>query len=353
MEGSSYEAEYVIVDIKMETSSPIQRRAWFDPPWLPDATILMHGQPENIWRLDFQMRAGEKPEDVLQRERLLKQVASHLAAINEPQQFEIVWATSYRAHSRLLPTFNVGRIFFAGDSAHLFPIFGIRGLNSGVEDAFNLAWKLDYVLRAQADDPLLDSYSAERRAVALRNQALANRAADFMTPPTRGARMMRDSVLSLAVTNEAVRPLVNPRQATFIPLSDSPLNFEPDAEPIGGPLKPGDVLPNLRYGDRSLYELLDGNFSIVVAHSEAMLLKAQTEKFARLPKLQILGVGPEEAASILDKNGEIARLLGIWGRRMLVVRPDHHICAVADSCSLEMALDKAIAHAACSVSAYD
>ena len=115
MEGSSYEAEYVIVDVRMASSSPIRRRAWFDPPWLPGATILMHGQPENIWRLYFQVRASEKLEDLLQPDRLSNRVTSHLAAIGEPREFEIVWATSYRAHSRLLPTFRAGPIFFAGD----------------------------------------------------------------------------------------------------------------------------------------------------------------------------------------------------------------------------------------------
>lgn len=80
------------------------------------------------------------------------------------------------------------------------PIFGIRGLNSGVEDAWNLGWKLAFVHKGQAREPLLDSYSAERRAVFLENIALADRNAWFMTPPSPGARLLRDAVLELALT---------------------------------------------------------------------------------------------------------------------------------------------------------
>ena len=147
MEGTSYSAEYLIVDIKLNTPSPIERRAWFDPPSGVASTVLMHGQPENIWRIDFQLAETENIADAMKPDALRERVSRHLAAIGEPGHFEIAWATTYRAHSRVLSDFRAGHIFFAGDSAHLLPIFGIRGLNSGVEDAFNLAWKLERALR--------------------------------------------------------------------------------------------------------------------------------------------------------------------------------------------------------------
>ena len=164
-------------------------------------------------------------------------------------------------------------------------------MNSGVEDAFNLAWKLDYALRGLGGERLLNSYSIERRSAALKNQALANRAANFMTPPTRGSHLMRDAVLSLSVAEEAVRALVNPRQATFIPLSELPLNYASETKSKAHQLKPGDALPNLRYASGGLYDLLDGDFSVVVAQSDMAALASAIAMSGEKQQLQVLSVG--------------------------------------------------------------
>jgi 3-(3-hydroxy-phenyl)propionate hydroxylase len=335
MEGNSYSAEYLIVDIQLQSKSKIERRAWFDPPSNAGSTVLMHGQPDNIWRVDFQMRDDESIEDALRPDALRERVARHLAAIGEPATFEIVWATTYRAHSRVLSDFRLGRVFFAGDAAHMFPIFGIRGLNSGTEDAFNLAWKLSLALRGGATDQLLDSYSAERLYAARQNMTLANRAADFMTPPTRGKRLMRDAVLSLAVSEQAVRPIVHPRQATLISLYGSYLNsvFEPEAD--DGPLRAGDVLPNIELRDghhpSSLCRWLGCDFTLVADGRHLDVgWRDRVKKLLEGGNLTLLTIGRGfggAPSSIADPDHSVRRMLGLedsWG---LLVRPDHHIAA--------------------------
>ena len=94
--------------------------------------------------------------------------------------------------------FRHGRVLFAGDSAHGVSPFGARGANSGVQDADNLGWKLDLVLRGKAGDALLDSYASEREYAADENILNSTRATDFITPKSEISRLFRDAALDLA-----------------------------------------------------------------------------------------------------------------------------------------------------------
>jgi len=146
--GTAYEGRYVIIDIHLPSSHPTERRAWFDPPWNPGSTVLMHRQVDDIWRIDYQLRAGDDTETALQPENVRKFVQKHLEAIGEGHlPWETIWTSVYRAGAMTLEAYRHGRILFAGNAAHAMPIFGVRGLNSGFDDADNLAWKLALVLR--------------------------------------------------------------------------------------------------------------------------------------------------------------------------------------------------------------
>ncbi|KAK45386.1 FAD-dependent oxidoreductase [Caballeronia jiangsuensis] len=133
---------------------------------------------------------------------------------------------------------------FGGDAAHLVPIFGVRGANSGIDDADNLAWKLAFVVRGLASEALLDSYSDERVFAAHENLSYGTKSTEFMAPPSFAFELMRKAVLSLAIKHERLRSLINPRQTSAIAYTASPLNTT-EAEPSAfeaGPV-PGAVLP--------------------------------------------------------------------------------------------------------------
>ena len=98
-------------------------------------------------------------------------------------------------------------MLFAGDAAHLVPIFGVRGLNSGLDDAGNLAWKLALVIGGRSAAALLDSYSSERVHAARQNIAYGAKSTEFMAPPHHGFKLMREAALRLASESEAVRSL--------------------------------------------------------------------------------------------------------------------------------------------------
>jgi 3-(3-hydroxy-phenyl)propionate hydroxylase len=233
LQGVQYDGHYIIVDIEQATNRPVERLAWFDPPSNPGSTILMHRQPGNVWRIDYQVRDDEDPAEAIKLANVLPRVQSHLDMIGETAPWKLLWVSNYNAKCLTLPNYRPpeggGRVFFAGDAAHLVPIFGVRGLNSGLEDAGNLAWKLAAVIQNQfkgdVANRLLDSYSTERLHATHENLKYGAKSTEFMAPPHHGFRLMREAALRLSTVNPAVSSLLNPRQSTPIEYVGSPLNL--------------------------------------------------------------------------------------------------------------------------------
>jgi len=100
LNGTSYEATYIIVDIKLKTDALIERRCWFDSPSNPGLTVLMHGQPDGVWRLDYQLGEHEDLTEALKLEHILVKIKSHLDYIGEDGAWELVWYSPYKVHSR-------------------------------------------------------------------------------------------------------------------------------------------------------------------------------------------------------------------------------------------------------------
>ncbi|RYX95001.1 MAG: FAD-dependent oxidoreductase [Comamonadaceae bacterium] len=243
LKGTQYDGRYVIVDIVQKTRRAVERLAWFDPPSNPGSTILMHRQPGDVWRIDYQIRDDEDPAEAVKPETVLPRVQSHLAMIGEDAPWEPLWISIYNAKCLTLDSYRHGRVFLAGDAAHLVPIFGVRGLNSGLDDAANLAWKLARVIRGESGDSLLDSYSVERVHAARENIAYGAKSTEFMAPPNFAFRLMREAVLRLAVSDANVRPLINPRQSLPIHYAGSPLNLAQQGEWANDAAAPGSPAP--------------------------------------------------------------------------------------------------------------
>ena len=162
MEGASYEGRFVIADIRIDLPLPTERLAFFDPVWNPGNTILMHREPHGIWRVDYQLPAGEDAQQALQPESLKARIDAQLEMIGfGGTPWEMDWSSVYSARALTLPDYVHGRVIFAGDAAHMLPIFGVRGANTGFQDAQALAWRLALVARGVAPVRLLDSYSAD------------------------------------------------------------------------------------------------------------------------------------------------------------------------------------------------
>ena len=338
LKGDAYEGRYVIADIQMESDYPTERRAFFDPTSNPGLTILIHKQPDNVWRIDYQIGEDIDAEEELKEDNIRRRINSILDMIGETGSWQLEWWSLYKAYTLALEDYRQGRILFMGDAAHLVPIFGVRGLNSGLADAMNAGWKLAYVIHAWADERLLDSYSPERRGATLDVFENAGKSTKFMTPPTRGHRLMRDAVLSLAISNEFPRPLINPRQSQPYTYIESPLTSyrNRDAEFSSGP-GTGAPIINHGIGDRgSLLDYLGFGFSgLYFAESNTIdplltelsdELDVGEEQFA-LIVIARMSLSLDNSAVIHDKDGELFSAYGAKDGSFYLVRPDRHISA--------------------------
>ena len=334
LKGDNYEGRYVIADIRMDHDFPTERRAFFEPSGNPGGTVLIHKQPDDIWRVDYQLREGESEEEALKEENIRARVSAILADIGHTKPWELEWWSVYSANTLCLDDYRHDRVFFIGDAAHIVPIFGVRGLNNGLADAENIGWKLALVLHGEADDRLLDSYSPERRGATLDVFANATKSTRFMTPPTRGWRLAREAALSLSLKHEFPRGLANPRQMQPYTYSESLLTpyAGRDAEFAGGPAC-GSVAPNARLADGSY--LLDraGNGMTAILFCEGQPTAEQAALLAQLgridkrfvPVLVTSSGSASEAKAIADGDGEIARLFAAAPGTLYLLRPDLHI----------------------------
>src|SRR5699024_1830303 len=134
---------------------------------------------------------------------------SRIRSIVGHTPYEIVWHSVYRFHTRVAERMRVGRVLLAGDNAHLVAPFGARGLNSGVQDAENAAWKLAYVRNGWADEELLESYHTERHAAALENAEVTGATMRFLVPQCHEEHRMRRATLDRAVTDPTAHPAVD------------------------------------------------------------------------------------------------------------------------------------------------
>lgn len=126
LKGDNYEGRYVIADIRMDHDFPTERRAFFEPSGNPGGTVLIHKQPDNIWRIDYQLREGESEEEALREENIRARVTAILADIGHTGPWELEWWSIYSANTLCLDDYRQGRVLFIGNSAYRADLRGSR-----------------------------------------------------------------------------------------------------------------------------------------------------------------------------------------------------------------------------------
>ena len=256
--------------------------------------------------------------------------------LGEGAEYELDWTSIYTFQCRRMEKFRHGRVLFAGDSAHQVSPFGARGANSGVQDADNLAWKLDLVVKGLAPDSLLDTYSEERVRAADENILNSVRATDFLTPKTEISKTFRNAVLKLAQQHAFARPLVNSGRLSTPCVYDGLSLNGPDE--LDGPARSrvGATCADAPMAEGFLLNLLGGDFTLLA-------LNTAPPDMADTDGIALRTITLETSRD--DPTGAIAaRYLGDQPQGIYLIRPDQHIVArwaTASAAEIETAMRNA------------
>jgi 2-polyprenyl-6-methoxyphenol hydroxylase-like FAD-dependent oxidoreductase len=335
--GHSHDDLFLICDIRADLPFPNERRLFFDPPWNPGRQVLVHPQPDGVWRIDWQVPPGTDVRAEHAGGGLDRRIR---AVVGERTPYELIWATGYRFHQRLVEHYRAGRVLLAGDAAHLMSPFGARGLNSGAADAENLAWKLALVLRGEAAARLLDSYQEERRAAALENLAVTDATMRFMVPHGPLRRLARNAVLRGSLRFPMVRRWVNSgRLAQPFVYDASPIVVDDPGLPDlarNGAVAP-DVACEAVGSDapvRRLRDLVGYGFVLLLAGNRdperAAAAAVRAARLAYPTGVRVVSLDADRRlrdVHVLRPDSGAAAPYAAAGPRAWLIRPDGHVAA--------------------------
>jgi 2-polyprenyl-6-methoxyphenol hydroxylase-like FAD-dependent oxidoreductase len=354
-DGAPYDEQFVLADLRISWALPDDETHAF---LSPDGVAAALPMPRGRWRLVAEASLEEPTLEDLTH--LLRTRGAPEFFLSDPG-----WMTSFRIHRRISPKYRQGRVFLAGDAAHIHSPIGGQGMNTGMQDAFNLAWKLALVETGVGREALLDSYHPERHPVAeatIQGTDLATRVVTMRNPI---AREMRDRLAVLISGLEVVqkRMLANASE-TAVGYRSSPIVDEArmslaratvgmrvgegptlaDWVGFGSAPHPGDRAPDVAIDDetnlqdilrhvRSTLLLFDGaaptpegyaNLADIArrvrerwgTHVDAWIVVPRRSRPAHL--------GGEERI-LLDPKGSLHRRYGAGSECLYLVRPDGYV----------------------------
>jgi 2-polyprenyl-6-methoxyphenol hydroxylase-like FAD-dependent oxidoreductase len=319
-EGSTYERLFYVADVNLKWEFPHDmltacvardRSTAFFPMQGEDRYRIVGVFPED----------SDKKEGEILYEEIEKQIAEDTQI--ELDIYKVNWFSTYKVHSRRVNQFSSGRCFLAGDSAHIHSPVGAQGMNTGIQDGYNLAWKLAMVLRGEADAKILDSYDEERGAVAKRLLETTDRMFDLLMDPawllsfTRRFIFPRvaNFIVSLDSVNQFIFPLIS---QTGIQYRESALSAETSDD------------FEVKAGDRMPYFLSDGKS----VYDSARAPKFHLLVFSNEPEAGTSEEIAQQFGDVLDYhtfaiNDEVKEIFGTDKPFSVLLRPDNYIGLVS------------------------
>ena len=356
IDGKIFMDRFLIADVVMKADFPTERWFWFDPPFHPGQSVLLHRQADNVFRIDFQLGWQADPEEEKKPEKVIPRIK---AMLGDDREFDLEWVSVYTFQCRRMNSFTHGRVLFVGDAAHQVSPFGARGANSGIQDTDNLCWKLKLVIEGKAPASLLDTYSEERVFAADENLMNSTRSTDFITPKSKTSLTFRNAVLSLARDHAFARALVNSgRLSVPAVLTESRLNT-PDTAAFAGDMVPGAPMDDAPMQEDSqnfwLLERVGNRFMALVFVNDPAQIDAATARAfkaladAPIPVEVVLvsataGVAPEGLRAFVDVKGRFAERFDAQPGTTYLIRPDQHAAArwrTFDASAVQQALARA------------
>jgi len=340
LETSAAADRFLTADVVMKAEFPSERWFWFDPPFHPNRSVLLHREADDVWRIEFQLG----PDADADAERKPDSVAARVKAmLGDEREFEIASVDVYAFACGRMASFRHGRVLFAGDAAHQVAPFGARGANSGIQDADNLGWKLALVLAGRAPERLMDSYSEERVFAADEDIRASTRALEFITPGGAVSRTFRDATLQLAEQYAFAQRMVNSGRLSVPAVLASSSLSTPDSDPFHGDMVPGapasDAPVAAERGSSWLLEHLGNGFTgLYFAHrstspeeSEALRRLAADPIPVRVIVIarpaEALPAVPDTCLVVEDRTEILTKRYDGRPGTFYLIRPDQHVAA--------------------------
>ncbi|MEB6678768.1 bifunctional 3-(3-hydroxy-phenyl)propionate/3-hydroxycinnamic acid hydroxylase [Acinetobacter lwoffii] len=186
-EGETAPNQWIVIDLENDPLATPHIYLCCDPVRPYVSAALPHG----IRRFEFMVMPGETQEELSKPENIAKLLSKVLPSTDG---IEVIRQRVYTHNARIADKFRVDRILLAGDAAHIMPVWQGQGYNSGMRDAFNLAWKMALVVQGKAGPALLDSYQIERKDHAKAMIDLSVMAGHVLAPPKKWQGFVRDGI---------------------------------------------------------------------------------------------------------------------------------------------------------------
>jgi 3-(3-hydroxy-phenyl)propionate hydroxylase len=335
LEGATFEERWLVVDLENHDNQARHTDVFCDPR---RPGIALPG-PSRTRRYEFKLLQGESDEDLLDEQTVVRLLREHGADPRATIRRKVV----YRFHARVARRWSVGRVFIAGDAAHLTPPFAGQGMNSGIRDAFNLAWKMAAVVQGVAGSRLLDTYECERRGHAWKMIRLALRMGFVMSPPNAASgTLLRAAFRALDVWPRArdyvlqmkYKPVPHLRSGFVIPDGKSARRT------LVGKLFPQPVVQTPAGRTLLFDDCLGSQFALVAYTRDADAAYARLKhpvwdrigvvQIAILPRHNSAGADPG-IACVFDPDGSLSTMFSGYENQILLLRPDRFVVASIDA----------------------
>jgi len=281
-------------------------------------------------RWEWMLHPDEVHEDFLDQSRIDALLAPH----TDPSQVTMLRKCIYSFNSIVAEHYRQGRLFLAGDAAHMMPPFAGQGMNSGIRDAVNLSWKLAAVIKGDADPALLDSYEKERRKHVVALTKIANRLGSIIMPTQKWRAALRDIVLKtmtrFAVTKELLRSsfLVAPKLAGGGFVTSGPGSSARSGEMI---IQPN--VTNAKGASGMLDDFLSPGFVVLgIGHDPSIELSPEALEICHTLNAQLVKVSTaneptsatSDAVQLCDADGALEKWRGD-SPAIILLRPDRFV----------------------------
>jgi 2-polyprenyl-6-methoxyphenol hydroxylase-like FAD-dependent oxidoreductase len=351
-EGETYDDACVLADVRVEW--PLGQGELVLMPSMHGVVGAFPMPGENRYRLFAVMPRDMLPEGdettpltLEEMQGILERMSNVPVRVSEPR-----WLTRYRLHRRGVPRYRQGRVFLAGDAAHIHSPAGGQGMNTGIQDAYNLAWKLALVIRGRAPESLLDTYELERHPVGQMLLEGTDRLFGLMTRGGTFSRLLRTYVAPRMAKGLLGGSFTQRRMARFVTqlaihYRRSPLSTERIwGEEVGGVRleegpAPGERVPELPVkgeGVERLHEVLRGPQHTLLLFTGlkpevkarsvlVTLAKRLEEAYGPLLRARVVvaGEGTPGPFVLADGEGALHRRFGAGAECFYLVRPDGYV----------------------------